>query len=478
MIGTKVGTYKILEKIGEGGMGVVYKGVDTGLDRLVAIKILNPGLANEPGFVDRFRAEARAQANLNHANIATLYHFLQIQEQCLIVMEFLQGDTFEQMVLKRGKIPWKGAVSLTRQTLLGLGFAHARGIVHRDIKPANLILTSGGIVKIMDFGIAKVLGGPSKTGYGVRMGTARYKSPEQVLGEPVDARSDLYSLGITLYHLLSGDLPFDSDSDFELMNAHLKVPPPLLTKRHKDIPPSLEQCVCKALAKNPSVRFQSAEEFGQALEQAVNAPEAPIAALPPSMPKAYHASSVPRYSPKFSIGQSAPGDRRTAPSKATEKILSLRTAWAGVFTWAASFLLQAVFDPDAGHHAMRGWVCAQSSLLSPWLGPLSFFSGRVDSARAFWGTLSILFSGLINPVFLASMLLRISTKPRPAAASKILALIALSMFPFCWIVFAIFHLFPREGYFVWTVGILLAIFSRRVAQRFVTGPSDQLISQS
>ncbi len=272
MIGKEIGTYKILEKIGEGGMGIVYKGIDTGLDRLVAIKVLTPELVHNPELIDRFRAEAKAQANLNHTNVATLYAFLQVEGQCLIVMEFLEGQTFEDLLLRGGKLPWRDAVSLTRQALQGLGFAHGMGIVHRDIKPSNLMLTVSGTVKIMDFGIAKALGGSKKTRTGLQMGTPHYMSPEQIRGKPVDARSDIYSLGVTFYQMLTGDLPFQADSDFELMSAHINTPPPVLTTSHADIPKSIEQCVLKALAKEPDDRYQSAEKFVTGLERASRLP--------------------------------------------------------------------------------------------------------------------------------------------------------------------------------------------------------------
>ena len=272
MIGQVVGTYKILEKIGEGGMGVVYKGVDTGLDRLVAIKVLTLDFAHNPELIERFRSEARAQANLNHTNITTLYAFLQAEGQCLIVMEYIEGETFEDLLVRRGKLPWKEAATVTRQALHGLGFAHAMGIIHRDIKPSNLMLTKTGTVKVMDFGIAKALGGSTKTRTGLQMGTPQYMSPEQIRGKQVDARSDLYSLGITLYQLLSGDLPFQADSDYELMSAHINTPPPVLTDIHADVPRGIEQCVHKAMAKEPESRFQNADEFGTALDYAAKSP--------------------------------------------------------------------------------------------------------------------------------------------------------------------------------------------------------------
>ena len=159
MTGTEIGSYRILEKLGEGGMGVVYKAVDTSLDRPVAVKVLNPDLTHNPELVARFRSEAKAQANLNHTNLATLYAFIVQDGHAAMVMEFVDGETFEQMIARRGPLPAEEAVPLFRQVLLGIGYAHRAGIVHRDIKPSNLMLNRNGIVKVMDFGIAKVMGG-------------------------------------------------------------------------------------------------------------------------------------------------------------------------------------------------------------------------------------------------------------------------------------------------------------------------------
>lgn len=158
MIGTEVASYRILDKLGEGGMGVVYKATDTNLDRPVAIKVLNNELSRNPELVQRFRAEAKAQANLNHTNLATLYTFMVQEGLAMMVMEFVDGETIEQMIMRRGPLPANDAIPIFRQALLGIGYAHRMGIVHRDIKPSNIMLNRAGIVKVMDFGIAKVLG--------------------------------------------------------------------------------------------------------------------------------------------------------------------------------------------------------------------------------------------------------------------------------------------------------------------------------
>jgi serine/threonine protein kinase len=270
MTGTDVGNYRILEKLGEGGMGVVYKAVDVNLERTVAIKALNTQLTGNPELEQRFRAEARAQANLNHTNLATLYALAIEDGKPWMVMEYIEGETFENMVQRRGPIPALEAIPLFRQALLGMGYAHRMGIVHRDIKPSNMMVNRQGIVKVMDFGIAKVLGARGMTKTGTQMGTAFYMSPEQVLNRGVDIRSDIYSLGVTLYEMLTANVPFGGESDYEIMADHVNTPPPLLTRFYPYVPAGVQNAVLKALEKNPDARFQTVEEFGAALEHPDN----------------------------------------------------------------------------------------------------------------------------------------------------------------------------------------------------------------
>ncbi len=266
MIGTEIGSYRILEKLGQGGMGVVYKAVDTGLDRMVAMKVLNPDLSKNPDLVERFRAEARAQANLNHTNLATLFAFMVHQGTAIMVMEFVEGETFAQMIRRRGPIPEPESIPLFKQALLGIGYAHRSGIIHRDIKPSNLMLNKNGLVKVMDFGIAKVLGAQSMTRTGAQLGTLAYMSPEQIQNRNVDIRSDIYELGITLYEMLSGHLPFESDSEFQIMQDHVYTAPPPPSKYYPYINKGIEKVILKSLEKNPDARFQTVEQFGSALE--------------------------------------------------------------------------------------------------------------------------------------------------------------------------------------------------------------------
>jgi serine/threonine-protein kinase len=266
VVGRPIAHYRIEAQLGEGGMGVVYRAVDLTLDRPVALKMLTADLARNASLQERFQAEAKAHAHLNHANIATLYSFVQAEDTSFIVMEYVDGETFEAIV-RRGPIPPGKALLFFRQALAGLGFAHRMGIIHRDIKPGNLMVNRHGIVKVLDFGLAKVLGARRMTGSGVRVGSVFYMSPEQVRNEPLDARADVYSLGVTLYEMLSGKVPFSGDSDYQVMFDHVNLPPPLLRSHDPRIPPGVEAVVLKALEKDPGRRFQNVEEFGAALDR-------------------------------------------------------------------------------------------------------------------------------------------------------------------------------------------------------------------
>jgi serine/threonine protein kinase len=207
MIGTVVGNYKIIEKIGEGGMGSVFRGIDIMLEREVAIKMLRPELASQPNVVERFRTEAVTLAKLSHPNIATLHSFFRQRDDFFMVMEFVRGETLDHLIRNRGAMTLDHALPLFCQSLEGIGYAHRMGIIHRDINPANMMLTPEGSIKVMDFGIARVLGSSSMTRQGAIVGTIEYMSPEQVRGEEGDARSDVYSLGLLLYEMLTGRVP-------------------------------------------------------------------------------------------------------------------------------------------------------------------------------------------------------------------------------------------------------------------------------
>jgi serine/threonine-protein kinase len=268
MIGRTVGTYQILEKIGEGGMGTVYKGVDQMLERTVAIKVLRAELAREPRIVERFRTEAITLARLNHPNVATLYSFLREGDDFFMVMEYVPGATLEDL-LKKGPLPVDEAVPLFCQALNGVAHAHALGIVHRDLKPANVMRTPEGVVKVMDFGIARVLGTTRMTRTGHLIGTIEYMAPEQVRGRETDARSDVYALGIVLYEMVTGQVPFEADSDFELMRAQAEDRPPPPRTVMPSVPAAIEKAILRALAKSPEARFQTVANFREVLEESL-----------------------------------------------------------------------------------------------------------------------------------------------------------------------------------------------------------------
>jgi tRNA A-37 threonylcarbamoyl transferase component Bud32 len=261
MIGSVVGSYKIIDKIGEGGMGAVFKGVDLMLEREVAIKMLRPELARQPNVVERFRTEAVTLAKLNHPNVATLHSFFRQGEDFFMVMEFVRGQTLDDVIRAQGAMQCNQAIQLFCMALEGIDHAHKMGIVHRDIKPANMMLTETGSIKVMDFGIARVLGTDRLTKAGHLIGTVEYMSPEQVRGEETDARSDIYSLGILLYEMLTGRVPFNSTSEYELMRCQIEDAPTPPRVHGPHIPLPVEQAIMRSLAKKREARYQSASEF-------------------------------------------------------------------------------------------------------------------------------------------------------------------------------------------------------------------------
>ena len=254
------GRYRVLRRLGRGGMADVYLAEDEQLGRRVAIKILNERHAADDQFVERFRREATNAAGLSHPNIVSIYDRGEAEGTYYIAMEFLDGQTLKEIVMQRGPLPIGEAIGFTRDLLDALKFAHRKGVVHRDIKPHNVMCDAEGRVKVTDFGIARA-GASQMTEAGSIIGTAQYLSPEQARGGAVDRRSDLYSVGVVLYELLTGEVPFSGDTAVEIAMKHLStVPKPPSTIR-SDIPGPLDQIVLRALAKDPAERFQSAEEM-------------------------------------------------------------------------------------------------------------------------------------------------------------------------------------------------------------------------
>ncbi len=261
MSGQIIGKYKLLDKLGEGGMGEVYRGVNMMVEREVAIKFLRPELANQPQVVERFRSEAVTLAKLNHPNIATLYDFDRQGESFIMVLEFVRGVSLDNVIQQRGVISADQAVPIFCQVLDGIQHAHEWGIIHRDIKPANMMLTEKGTLKVLDFGIARILGTARMTRQGNIIGTIEYMSPEQVRGMETDARSDIYSLGMLLYEMLTGRCPFDMQNEFELMKAQIEQYPLPPRQLNPAIPEVVEQAIWRSIQKDPAQRFQSASDF-------------------------------------------------------------------------------------------------------------------------------------------------------------------------------------------------------------------------
>lgn len=260
MVGETVGKYRLIAPLGRGGMGTVYRAVDETLDREVAIKVLSPDLV-ESDVVLRFRSEAIALARLNHRDIATIYELYRSGTDLLMVMEFVRGETLDKILERTPQLSLEHAVSIVDRLLGALEHAHRAGIVHRDLKPGNVMITDDGGIKIMDFGIARIVGTDHGTRDGFLLGTPSYMSPEQVLGHKVDGRSDLYSIGVMFYRLLTGALPFTGETVVAIAHKQVLETAPPLNFFRQGLPDWCESLLNRALAKAPANRFQTADEF-------------------------------------------------------------------------------------------------------------------------------------------------------------------------------------------------------------------------
>lgn len=264
MPGITLGGYRIDSVLGQGGMGVVYKAYDTLLNRTVALKVLPPRLLRNSEFLHRFRTEAQAQARLNSPNVVTLYTLMDIPSGLMLVMEYVEGITLDQRI-KQGPLPIKEALRVFDLALQGVESAHQVGIVHRDLKPANIFITAQNEIKIMDFGVAHILDNREHTAAGSMLGTLLYIPPEQINGKAADFRSDIYTLGISLYEAVTGRLPFERKSDYGLMHAHILEKPPKPSSLRRQVPKRLENVILRAIEKDPDKRYQTAREFRLAL---------------------------------------------------------------------------------------------------------------------------------------------------------------------------------------------------------------------
>lgn len=254
--------YQVNEKLARGGMAEVFEAHDTLLDRPVALKVLFPELSTNESFVARFRREAQAAANLSHPNIVSVFDWGSSENTYYIVMELVEGKTLSKVIRESAPLEPKVAAAIASDVAAALSFAHKNGVVHRDIKPSNVLITPDGQVKVADFGIARALSGDSDlTQTGSIMGTATYLSPEQAQGQSIDGRSDVYSLGVVLFEMITGAVPFTGDSPLAIAYRHVQEAAPLPTKFNPEIPADLEAIVMKAMAKSPEDRYQTAAEM-------------------------------------------------------------------------------------------------------------------------------------------------------------------------------------------------------------------------
>jgi len=338
--GSTFGQYRVIERLGGGGMGAVYRAMDTVLEREVALKIL---VADVDDPEKRFRAEAIAIARLSHPGLASVYELFEHDGRWIMVMELVRGETVEQIADRVGPLPPKRAAELCMQALTALAHAHRAGVVHRDLKPSNLMITGTGGLKIMDFGIALVAGAERLTNDGYMMGTPAYMAPEQVSGREVDGRADLYAMGVVFYRLVTGRLPFKGDTPYEMAQAHLKDEPIPVDLIKPDTPLWVKYVLDLALAKPPDQRFQSADAFYDALKRALLETSSGPSRRPP------HTDELPRpaiRTDRMAISK-ARTDRTPRPAIARTGRMGGRSRagvaiWTGLVTMAAAVSAVAV----------------------------------------------------------------------------------------------------------------------------------------
>ncbi len=274
--------YQLLEGLGKGGMAYVYRARDLMLERYVGVKIMREDYSRDPAFQERFRQEAKAAANLSHPNIVTVHDFGLDAGKLFIVMEYVPGMDLKTLLQQRGRFTTEEALPLIIQACAGIGYAHRAGLVHCDVKPQNMLVTPDQRLKVADFGIARALASirPDEKSE-VVWGSPQYFSPEQASGAAPSPASDVYSLGVVMYEMLTGALPFNATTATELAHMHLDVQPPLLTEMLPEISPTLEQILLKVLSKEPSARYRTADQLGRVLLNFGDARNAPALALTP-----------------------------------------------------------------------------------------------------------------------------------------------------------------------------------------------------
>jgi serine/threonine protein kinase len=288
----QLGKYEIISKLGEGGFGAVYLANNTRLKKRVALKVLHPQVASDETLAAYFEREALALARLEHTHIVRVFDYDQIDGVSFIVMEYIDGTTLDRLLRDQRAFALAEIVSIFKQLLSALGYAHENGVIHRDIKPSNIMLTTSGEVKIADFGIAKVAGAAKLTRTGTGAGSLLYMSPEQIKGANIDNRSDIYSVGVTLYQVVAGRTPFEADSDYEIMTGHLEKVPLAPSQFKGSISKDLEDVILKAIEKKPEKRFQDAQEMSEALSRIKSASDITVVARDDQFAKT---TATPRY---------------------------------------------------------------------------------------------------------------------------------------------------------------------------------------
>ena len=268
-IGGRLGKYQILSEIGRGGMAIVYKAFDPGLQRYVALKVLSPRLATEENVMRRFEREATTAANLKHPNIVMIYDVSSANGYHFIVMELLEGRTLREEIRAVGALPPARVAPITAQLASALDYAHQQGLIHRDVKPSNIIVGPGDHATLTDFGLVRAMSASRLTEAGSALGTLDYMPPEQLSGDDVDWRSDVYSLGVVVYESLTGQMPFSADTPYSLMRKVMYEPPPRVSMVAQGLSPAVDRAVMQALAKSPADRFRTAGEFAAAFYQSL-----------------------------------------------------------------------------------------------------------------------------------------------------------------------------------------------------------------
>jgi eukaryotic-like serine/threonine-protein kinase len=342
-VGSRIGDYEVLAVLGAGGMGRVYKVRNIISNREEAMKVLLPDFASDHDLAARLVAEIRTLAGLEHPNIAQLRTAFRNGDQFVMVMEYVEGVTLEKMATQ-GELTLDKILDYSTQALAALSYAHGRGVTHRDIKPANIMITAYGVVKLMDFGIAKSGNDMQLTRPGTTMGSVYYMSPEQVRGGTVDARSDIYSFGVTLYEMLTGRKPFQAETSYSVLNAQLNEAPTPPLQVNPAIPPALNNIVMRAMVKAPEGRFQTAEEFRAAIkalrEPSVAAQAAAPIPVPPPLQPISAASQAAPVAPPAPAFTPAPA---VAAASAPPAGKSNRGLWIGLGAAAAVIALIAAF---------------------------------------------------------------------------------------------------------------------------------------